>query len=413
MRALTTGSAGRGSAGFRASNRGEAPTPSVPSPSLSVLVTAWRRRDFLGEALRSVERQTLPREEFEVVVVRDFEDPSTDRQIASLDACDIRFGSDNLGRTMALGVRACRGEVICFLDDDDRFDPRKLAVVRAEFRRQRDLGYFHNGLSLMDEAGRRLDGEDPVLTSRALAMSRDWDFCMSCISVRRELVLPLLDRWPGVPKAPDSFLDYISRASHYTRRQTLDPLTEYRLHPRSSSRRTNHAPALLSTARILRSFPRSRARDGAISSLLGRYMSEALRGRSSDRGSALWAVLHLVASGAPAEFRPDAREVLCGALIPLSPRAAQRLYAVLRKGDVDWLPEAVSPGPSPSGAPGNPERLCALDEALAVFPQIVDEPTRIPPRPPGRDDFDGFATDTRAPEGPEDEVEPDLRSRPT
>lgn len=354
MRALTSDPtdpvSGAGPGPVRAREAPKAPGP----PSLSVLVTAWRRKQFLPEALRSLEQQTLSRDAFEIVVVKDFEDPAIDQQLARLGARELRFGSDNLGRTMSLGVGACRGEVICFLDDDDQFDPRKLSVVHTEFHRHPDLGYFHNGLDLIDEAGHAMVGKDPVARTRALAMSKDWDFCMSCISVRRELVRPLLERWPEVPKAPDSFLDYVSRASAHARRGTLAPLTRYRVHPRSNSRRTNHAPALLSTARILRAFPRSRVRNAAVSSLLGRYMSEALRGRSRDRRDALWALAYLLTSATPSEFRPDAREVLFGALIPLSPSVAQRLYGLSRKGEVDWLLGGAASDPSTPGPAADP-----------------------------------------------------------
>ena len=411
MRSSTSGPTSPDSPG-PGSIRPREPTVSLGSPSLSVLVTAWRRQRFLPEALRSLEVQTLPKESFEIVVVRDFEDPSLDRQLARLGARDLRFGSDNLGRTMALGIRACRGDVICFLDDDDRFDPRKLGAVRVEFGEHRDLGYFHNGLSLMNEESEPLAGNDPDLDARARRMSRDWDFCMSCISIRREIVLPLLDRWPEVPKAPDTFLDYVSRVSNYGRRRTLEPLTVYRIHSRSSSQRTNHAPALLSTARILSSLPRSRRRNAAMSSLLGRYMSAAVRGRSADRKSAVWAMAHLLASGTPSEFRPDAREVACGSLIPFSPRAAHRLYALLRKGEVDWLPKATPYRLLPSDAKASPEAVAAPGETSPPFLRAVDGTGRSAPLPSDGEDFEGLAAELRALNGDSDGLPPALGSRP-
>ena len=396
MRAATSGPTDRRPSEAVATDPPPEAPGSLRSPSLSVLVTAWRRKRFLAEALRSLERQTLPRDSFEVVVVKDFDDPDIDGQLTRLGARELRFGSDNLGRTMELGVGACRGEVICFLDDDDQFDARKLSVVRTEFRDHPDLGYFHNGLELVDEAGREFGGKYSMARSRALAMSRDWDFCMSCISVRRELVRPLLDRWPEVPKSPDSFLDYMSRASTYARRRTLDPLTQYRVHPHSSSRGTYHAPALLSIARVLRSFPRSPARNAAISSLLGRYMSAALRGRSRDRKSALWAMLHLVTSGAPTEFRPDAREVVCGALIPLSPRIAQWLYGLWRRGEVDWLPAGTFSDASPWGAPVDPAPVGAAWGVPPPSPGPADAPTAPSPVRPRPEEIEGIAVETQA-----------------
>jgi cellulose synthase/poly-beta-1,6-N-acetylglucosamine synthase-like glycosyltransferase len=43
-------------------------------PYISVIVTAYNRRKYLSFALRSLEAQTLPRDRFEVIVVKNFED---------------------------------------------------------------------------------------------------------------------------------------------------------------------------------------------------------------------------------------------------------------------------------------------------------------------------------------------------
>lgn len=326
----------------------DVPRPSAdrPSPSeaaslrISVLVTSRTRREFLEEAVRSAADQTLAPDEYEIVVVKDFHDAEIDPKLARLGARLVTCESESIGTIMAAGLRACRGEVICFLDDDDVFEPTKLEAVRAEFARDPRLGYLHNGLTLFDEAGRPIGPADPKPGDRAFALSQDWGFCSSCISLRPEVLAPALDRWSEVPRSADSFLDYVSRVAPWSRRKVTRPLTRYRLHGQSNSARTNHARSYLATVRILLSLPRSRARDRAVSSLLGRYMSAALRGRSTDRGSALWALRHLVRPGFLAEIRPNGREVLCGSLLPLSPALARRAYSGLRKGQVDWLPPA-------------------------------------------------------------------------
>ena len=327
-------------AGLEGSDPGAPRRRADRAPLLSVLVTAHQRREFLPEALRSIERQDLPSDQYEVVVVKDYADAAIDLQIEELGGRTVPVEGDNMGGIMALGIRACRGDVICFLDDDDRFAPHKLRVVRDEFLRFPDLGYLHNGLTLIDEGGNHLDGLSPEYRDRAERMSRDPDFCSSCISIRSDFFRPLVVRWSEVRRAPDTLLDYVARAAGFTRRSSTEPLTEYRIHPSSNSRRTNHAPAYFAIAQVLRALPASPSRDSAVSSLLGRYMSAAIRGRSSDRRSAVWAALHLAAGVRLNEVRPNAREIACGALIPLSPGAARRIYQTLCGGQVEWLPQA-------------------------------------------------------------------------
>jgi len=318
----------------------DAPQATSTAPVLSVLVTAHQRRTFLVDAVRSASQQTLPREQYEIVVIKDFEEPEIDRALLRLGARLVRHQSDSMGEIMAEGVRACRGGIISFLDDDDTFEPEKLAVVRREFAHDHDLSYLHNGLVLIDEEGQPTDGRRTRVGMQASAMSADWGFCSSCISIRRTLLDPVIDRWPDVRRSPDSFLDYVSRASRYSRRQTNTPLTKYRVHPASNSMRTNPAKAYLATARILTELPPSRRRRAAMASLLGRYMSAAVRGRSSDRESMVWAMAHLALSAAPAAVRPDAREILFGCVVPFSPALAAGLYSWIRKGRVEWLPPA-------------------------------------------------------------------------
>jgi Glycosyl transferase family 2. len=54
----------------------------VGQPYISVIVTAYNRRKYLPFALRSLEAQTLPRNRFEVIVVKNFEDKKSDNIIS-------------------------------------------------------------------------------------------------------------------------------------------------------------------------------------------------------------------------------------------------------------------------------------------------------------------------------------------
>jgi glycosyltransferase involved in cell wall biosynthesis len=307
-------------------------------PIISVLVVARTRRRFLLEAVASAAHQTLSRREYEIVVVKDFSDPEIDRRLSDQDVRMVLDENYNAGSVFDAGIRACNGEIVCLLDDDDTFEPGKLDAVRREFSERPDLVYLHNGLTLMDEGGRPLGPKATGPGDRASALSGDLGFGTSCISIRRSAFLGILPKWRGVPRSPDSFLYFVSLASSYPMRGTMEPLTRYRSYPWSNSGKTNHALSYLATARVLCSLPPSRVRNAAISSLLGRYMSAAIRGKSADRRGAAWALVRIAAGLSKKEVDRDLREVVCGALLVLSPGAAWRLYRSVRKGEVDWLP---------------------------------------------------------------------------
>ncbi|MGC9113386.1 glycosyltransferase family A protein [Acidilobus sp.] len=48
---------------------------------ISVIVTAYNRKQYLPYALRSLESQSLSKDRFEVIVVKNFEDKESDKII--------------------------------------------------------------------------------------------------------------------------------------------------------------------------------------------------------------------------------------------------------------------------------------------------------------------------------------------
>ncbi len=94
-------------------------------PKISVVVTCYNCRDYIGDAIRSVARQTL--HDFECVVV---DDASTDDSVAVVqqtldELADPRFSllrlDKNVGQTGATrrGLATTHATFVCFLDSDD------------------------------------------------------------------------------------------------------------------------------------------------------------------------------------------------------------------------------------------------------------------------------------------------------
>jgi len=149
-------------------------------PYISVIVTAYDRRRYLPFALRSLEAQTLPRDKFEVIVVKNFEDPESDSIISRNGWGSMYSDEFHHGRMILAGLEESRGEVITFLDDDDMYVSSRLAEVHRAFTTYRDLVYFHNSQTVVDEEGREAPGvkvgvskniikaEDAVISVEAL-----------------------------------------------------------------------------------------------------------------------------------------------------------------------------------------------------------------------------------------------------
>jgi len=114
-------------------------------PFISVIITAHNRREFLLDAVNSALNQTLPKDEYEVIVVKNFEDKSIDKFLEEHGVKNIVTNEGPLGAKIAKGVEESRGEVISLLEDDDLWLPQKLEKVKQVFQDENVI-YYHNDL---------------------------------------------------------------------------------------------------------------------------------------------------------------------------------------------------------------------------------------------------------------------------
>ena len=100
-------------------------------PEFTVLIASHKREDMLGQALSSLESQTIDHRKFEAVVVKDYQ---ISGEILENRSFQIRvFDSDiqELWKKHLIGVSNAQGKYICFLDDDDLFSRFKLERLSA------------------------------------------------------------------------------------------------------------------------------------------------------------------------------------------------------------------------------------------------------------------------------------------
>ncbi|MFP3287287.1 MAG: glycosyltransferase family 2 protein [Acidilobus sp.] len=126
-------------------------------PYISVIVTAYNRRRYLPFALKSLEAQTLPKDKFEVIVVKNFDDKESDDIISRNGWKDVYEDGTYHGRKILVGLEESRGEVITFLEDDDVYISNRLEEVYKAFTSYDRLVYFHNSQTIIDGNGSVLE----------------------------------------------------------------------------------------------------------------------------------------------------------------------------------------------------------------------------------------------------------------
>ena len=119
----------------------------IDSPPLSVITVTYNPRwDLLNWALDSLEKQTLPKSDFEVVIVDNNSNPPLEEsRLREGRALRLRLIREpNQGNTFArcAGIMEARSDVLVFLDDDNHFDPDYLEQALRIARAEPELGAF-------------------------------------------------------------------------------------------------------------------------------------------------------------------------------------------------------------------------------------------------------------------------------
>ena len=131
------------------------------SPKVSVIIPTYngQSKGFLGEAIESVLAQTY--KNFELFVIDDGSQDKT-KSFCEKYSCDKRFfyfHQKNSGVAAArnFGIKKSSGQYICFLDDDDVWDEKKLEI-QTKFVLNKSLGDFglcYTPLEIITKSGAR------------------------------------------------------------------------------------------------------------------------------------------------------------------------------------------------------------------------------------------------------------------
>ena len=230
-------------------SRGSGPISVEPTPvreTISVIITAWRRRQFLSEALASV--RIPPGSPIDLVVVSDFHNDDLEREVRSRQGKWVLSREERSGAMVADGIRVAQGSVIAFLDDDDLFHPLRLEEVRRAFEQDPELGFFHNSQVTFR------DGESPSFPAalppgRWLRISPERRARSDCEAiwtdgagyngsstvVRRSLFEPSLGEIRDIRKAVPPYLFYRAWSSSVALVMDSRPLTAVRLHSENTT----------------------------------------------------------------------------------------------------------------------------------------------------------------------------------
>jgi hypothetical protein len=120
----------------------------MSAPLISVLINTYNHEYFIEEAVLSVLAQDFPADRREIVIVDDGSNDSTPDILRKFENIARVLRKPNGGQASAfnLGIPACRGDFIAFLDGDDWWAPQKLSRMAATFAEDPSLGVIGHGV---------------------------------------------------------------------------------------------------------------------------------------------------------------------------------------------------------------------------------------------------------------------------
>lgn len=117
------------------------------SPAISIVICTYNRADYIGEAMDSLYQQSLPKDQFEVIIV---DNNSTDQTEAVCNAYitthpdghfyylkELRQGASFARNT---GAAIAIAPLLCFMDDDAVANKDYLERIISFFNQYKDAG---------------------------------------------------------------------------------------------------------------------------------------------------------------------------------------------------------------------------------------------------------------------------------
>lgn len=213
----------------------------------SIVILAYKREQFLTQAVKSVLDQEYPRGNFEVIVVKAFNDPKIDYFLSSNNVISVFSDSKSYGQSLKDGLEKCQGEAILLLDDDDMFRNDKLSKLNIFLKEFPDLMVVVNsfkpiGLStsisieefnlshrkLINRTGVRIWNSSPYEEMLMSQAGMFWG--TSKISFRKAFVPYLLGILNNISYMVDIFIILTAISNDVSIALFPEELTDYRLH---------------------------------------------------------------------------------------------------------------------------------------------------------------------------------------
>ena len=214
---------------------------------ISVILTSGTRKEYINHALDSLINQNLPRDLFEVIIVKAYNDKDIDNIIEANSFINITtMANKTIGEDILEGLGIAKGEIICFMDDDDLFREMKLSSVINYFNYHPNLGAIYDSSDFYNDLTSEISNGVVVKENSFFDLSSENEFKefasknlfwnLSRLSIKKSLALTSVEFLPFLLGHTDDFFFYLladlraevvvlsNRLTLYRHRQNAHPV---------------------------------------------------------------------------------------------------------------------------------------------------------------------------------------------
>jgi glycosyltransferase involved in cell wall biosynthesis len=235
------------------------------APLVSVIIPCYRQAAYLEEAIESVLAQTYA--QIEVVIVDDGSPDNAARLTGRFPwvRC-VRQPNAGLAAARNTGIRESEGELLVFLDSDDRLLPRAIEVGVEVLRAHPEAAFAFGRYRRVAGDGRRLENdEQPRPEADPYSVFLRYNYAgMPATGVFRRSALEEAGNFDETLRGAEDYDLNLRLARQFPVRAHADEVVEYRVHGSSMSQ--DHALMLAMTLKVLRRQRRHARRDPALRS---------------------------------------------------------------------------------------------------------------------------------------------------
>lgn len=137
----------------------------MKTPQVSVIVTSYNQQLYIGRCIRSLLKQTLKHEDYEIIVINDASEDSTSQVLETFKKDIIYIENDkNLGLPKSLnkGIKKARGQFIIRVDADDYVHWDYLKILSMFLQLNHDIDAVCCDYILVDNDQNNLGQMDSV-----------------------------------------------------------------------------------------------------------------------------------------------------------------------------------------------------------------------------------------------------------